>query len=417
MVTIGPLNSPVNLVNIAQQAQQASSALVDMGPRRRADILSHLSLLIDKRKDDILEANTLDLEASREMAVPDLMLDWLRLTPERIQNLVSMLGGLADRPDPLQQFVEASYYTTEAKVYGQRIPLGVIALVYESFPELGAIAAGLCLKAGNSLILKGGAEASHSNQVITTIIQEAVTAQEISPDCIHLLPTDQNDITRELLTLNPHIKLLIPYGRPNLVQRVLKQATVPVMKTAIGNCYLYCSDDATVDTTVNMIVDSHKGEPDAINAIDKLLIHHACSFEKAKEIFQELGHHGYSIKGDEALLKHFEHVEIAQESEWFQPLWNSTILCRRIGSIQEAVTWINTYSSGHANCIATNSYQESRYFIDHITSAMVHVNVSPRFQRYPKGGVISLGMSVADSFCGGPILASDLTVPQRIVYA
>lgn len=388
-----------------------------MGPRRRADILSHLSVLIDKRKDDILEANTLDLEASREMAVPDLMIDWLRLTPERIQNLVCMLSCLANRPDPLQQFVEVSYYTTEAKVYSQRIPLGVIALVYESFPELGAIAAGLCIKAGNALILKGGAEASHSNQVLTNIIQDALTTKDVSPDCIHLLPTDQNDITRELLSLNPHIQLLIPYGRPNLVQRVLKQATVPVLKTAIGNCYLYCSGDASVEMMVHMIVDSHKGEPDAINAIDKILIHYDCSFENVNQLLQTLRTYGYSIKGDETLLQHFEHVDIAQHAEWSQPLWDSRILCQRVESIQEAVNWINTHSSGHSNCIATNSYDESRYFIDHIRSAMVHVNVSPRFQRYPKGGVISLGMSVANSYCGGPILASDLTVPQRIVYA
>ena len=217
-----------------------------LGPKGRADLLSRLSVLVDKRKDDILEANTLDLEASREMAVPDLMLDWLRLTPERIQSLVNILGALAVQPDPLQQFLEDSYYTTDAKVYGQRIPLGVIALVYESFPELGAIAAGLCIKSGNALIIKGGAEASHSNQAITHIIQEVLGDTGIAPECIHLLPTDQNDITRELLTLTPHVQLLIPYGRPNLVQRVIKLATVPVIKTAIGNCYLYCSDTASM---------------------------------------------------------------------------------------------------------------------------------------------------------------------------
>ncbi|MEM9215284.1 MAG: aldehyde dehydrogenase family protein [Cyanobacteria bacterium P01_F01_bin.150] len=411
------MNSSVNLVDIAQQSQRASSVLVDMGPRGRADILSYLSLLIEKHKDDILEANTLDLEASREMAVPDLMLDWLRLTPERIQNLVGMLNCLAERPDPLQQFVETDYYTTEAKVYGQRIPLGVIALMYESFPELGAIAAGLCLKSGNALILKGGAEASQSNQVITTIIQDALAAKDVMSECIHLLPTDQNDVTRELLTLNPHIQLLIPYGRPNLVQRVLKQATVPVLKTAIGNCYLYCAGDADAGLIVNMIVDSNQGEPDAINAIDKVLIHQDFSFDKINYLLQELGHRDYLIKGDIAFLQHFEHLEVAEDSEWSQPLWDPMVLCRRVSSVQDAVAWINSHSNGHANCIATNSYQESRYFIDHITSASIYVNVSPRFQRYPKGGVISLGMSVANSYCGGPILSSNLTVPQRIIYS
>lgn len=373
--------------------------------------------MLDKCKDDILEANTLDLEASREMAVPDLMLDWLRLTPERIQNLVNMVECLAKQPDPLQQFTENSYYTTQSKAYGQRIPLGVIALIYESFPELGAIAAALCIKSGNSLILKGGAEASHSNQIITNIIQDALTAKDILPGAIQLLPTDQSDLTRELLTLTPHIQLLIPYGRPNLVHRVLKQATVPVLETAIGNCYLYCSGDAPIETVLNMVLDSKKGEPDAVNAIDKLLVHYDWSFEKFTQLLQALETHGYVVQGDKALLQHFEHIDAANDDAWTQPLWDAQLLCKRVSSVQDAVQWINMHSSGHANCIATNSYGESRYFIDHLSSSMVYVNVSPRFQRYPKGGVISLGMAVASSYCGGPIVASSLTVPQRVVYA
>ena len=417
MVTIEPLNSPVNLVNVAHQSRQSSFALVNLGPRGRADVLSRLSVLIDKRKDDILEANTLDLEASREMAVPDLMLDWLRLTPERIQNLVNILNALAGQPDPLQQFIDDSYYTTDAKVYGQRIPLGVIALVYESFPELGAIAAGLCIKSGNALIVKGGAEASHSNQAITGIIQEVLVNSGLSSECIHLLPTDQNDITRELLTLNPHIQLLIPYGRPNLVQRVLKQATVPVIRTAIGNCYLYCSGDADVDAVLKMVVDSHQGEPDAINAIDKILFHSTFPEQKNHQLLQALRDSGYLIKGDEAFVAHFDDMAIAPETAWSQPLWDSTILCKWVESINDAVDWINLYSSGHANCIATSSYPESRYFIDHTTSGVVYVNTCPRFQRYPSGGVISLGMSVSNSYCGGPILARHLTAPKRVVYA
>ena len=417
MVTIEPLNSPVNLVNVAQHSRQTSFALVDLGPKGRADILRRLSLLIDQRKDDILEANTLDLEASREMAVPDLMLDWLRLTPERIQNLVTILNALVGQPDPLQQFIEDSYYTTEAKVYGQRIPLGVIALVYESFPELGAIAAGLCIKSGNALIIKGGAEASHSNQTITDIMQEALTEHGVAADCIHLLPTDQNDITRELLTLNPHIQLLIPYGRPNLVQRVMKQATVPVIRTAIGNCYLYCSANASFETVLKMVFDSHQGEPDAINAIDKILLHSDCPVEKIHKLLQTLEASGYLVKGDEAFVENFDDIAIAPSDAWSQPLWDSTILCKGVRNINESVTWINHHSSGHANCIATNSYSESRYFIDHTVSGMVYVNVPPRFQRYPNGGVISLGMSVSNSYCGGPILASHLTAPKRIVYA
>lgn len=386
-----------------------------MGAGRRRGILKHLSSLISERKDDILEANTLDLEASREMAVPDLMLDWLRLTPERIHNLVNILVGLADAADPLQEVLDIHYPILNAHSYGHRVPLGVIALVYESFPELGTITAGLCLKSGNSLILKGGSEASYSNQALTRIIHEALANQAAPLDCIQLLPTDQNDITRDLITLNSHIQLLIPYGRPNLIQRVSKRATVPVLQTSLGNCCLYCAKDASIDTVLHMITDSSQGEPDAVNAIDKLLIHQDYPEHRVIQIIEALREQQYVLKGDQGLADRFS-LEQVEDNDWYQPFLGNVILCKQIDSGKSAVQWINQHCNTHASCIATNSLSESEGFKQQVMCAMVYINVSPRFQRYPSGGAISLGMSVANSPIGGPIMAHHLTSPKRVAY-
>lgn len=415
MVTIDPLNSSVNLATIAQQSKQASLALVEMGAERRSDILKHLSSLVAERKDDILEANTLDLEASREMAVPDLMLDWLRLTPERIQNLVNILRGLADAPDPLQELLDGHYPILNAHSYGHRMPLGVIALVYESFPEFGTITAGLCLKSGNALILKGGSEASYSNQALTRIIHEVLANRAAPVDCIHLLPTDQNDITRDLITLTPHIQLLIPYGRPNLIQRVIKRATVPVLPTSIGNCCLYCAKDAPIDMVLHMITDSSKGEPDAVNAIDKVLIHQDYPEHRVIQLVETLREQNYTILGDQGLSERFG-LDQADLNDWSQSFVGNVVLCKYIESGQDAIQWINQYSATHASCIATHSLSESTLFRQQIMCATVYINVSPRFHRYPSGGAISLGMSVANSQGGGPIMAHHLTAPKRIAY-
>ena len=378
-------------------------------------MLRELSALMAERKDDILESNTLDLEASREMAVPELLLDWLRLTPERVHAVVQLLQRLANAPDPLTQAAEERYLGHRAQSYGLRVPLGVVALIYESFPELGAIAAGLCLKSGNGLILKGGTEASQSNQMMVGIMQEALKRVEGDPYCVQLLPTDQADLTRELCTLTPHIQLLIPYGRPNLVHQITKQATVPTIKTAIGNCYLYCSPNASVDTVSHMIIDSHVGSPDAVNAIEKVMLHRDCSLDMLTQLLERLKAHHYCLKGNQSLIALFPEFLVAEPEEWSQPfLKKPTVLFQHVDSLETAIDWMNQYSSGHANCIATESYRESRQFIKGVTSATVYVNISPRFKRYSDGGDIALGIANKPRYRQGPIVANCLTSPKYI---
>jgi glutamate-5-semialdehyde dehydrogenase len=371
------------------------------------------------RQNDILEANTLDLEASREMAVPDLMLEWLKLTPERLQTAGQILQRLAELTDPIQQVLNTpSYQVDQCQTYCQLMPLGVITLIYESLPELGAIAAGLCLRAGNSLILRGSTESSYSNQLIAETLQAAIEDAGLPIACLQLLPSDQGDLIRELVTLDRYINLVIPYGRANLVQQVIRQATAPVLRTAIGNCYLYWSPSGSLDLARLMILDSHQTEPDAVNAVEKVLIHRHHGTTALTLLWNSLLEKGFQLRGEPELVAKFPDLftEVSNPVEWNRAYLNKTIAFKIVDSLETAIDWINHHSSGHADCLATESYQESRQFATSINSAVVYINASPRFYRNPKrGNPIALGMSNQKGHRRGLISLETLTTLKYIV--
>ena len=405
-------------VNTYRSHQSSLELAAKKGPQR-SHALQLMAEALLKRQDDILEANTLDLEASREMAVPDLILDWLKLTPERLQIVERALHRLSETSDPIQQVLNIpSYQVDQCQTYCQLMPLGVIALIYEALPELGAIAAGLCIRTGNSLILRGSPEASHSNQAIASILQSAIEDAGLPVDCVQLLPPEQGDLIRELVTQDQYINLVIPYGRPRLVQQVMRQATAPVLQTAIGNCYLYWSPTGSLDIARWMILDSHKSEPEPVNAIEKVLVSRHHSPTSLAMLWHGLKEQGFELRGDETLVAEFPEIftSVVRQAEWGQPYLNGAIAFKSVEGLETAITWINQYSSGHADCLTTESYQESRQFALGVNSAMTYINATPRFYRSPKrGSAVALGMSNQKGHRRGLISLETLTTVKHIV--
>jgi glutamate-5-semialdehyde dehydrogenase len=403
----------------AYRSYQASLELAAMRGTDRTRALLIMAEALKERQDDILEANTLDLETSREMAIPDLVLDWLKLTPERLQTAGQILQRLAELSDPIQQILNIpSYQVEQCQTYCQLTPLGVIAFIFEAFPELGAIAAGLCIRAANSLILRGGVEASHTNQVIAETLKLAIEDAGLTSDCIQLLQPDHADQVRELVVQDQFINLVIPYGRSSLVQQVVRQATAPVLKTAIGNCYLYWSPSGNLEIARWMILDSHLSIPDPVNAIEKVLIHRRHASSSLMLLWTSLKEKGFTLKGDKILAAEFPEIFAleASEPEWDQAYLNRTIAFKAVDSLEEAIAWINRHSNGHVDCLATESYQESRQFSLEIGSAMTYINASPRFYRNPKrGNPIALGMSNQKGQRRGLISLETLTTLRYIV--
>ncbi|MEM8719909.1 MAG: glutamate-5-semialdehyde dehydrogenase [Cyanobacteria bacterium P01_G01_bin.39] len=410
-------SSSDQMLTIVRDSHKAAIKLAQVsGAKRRLGVLA-LAEAMESSFDEILEANTLDLELSREMAISEPIADWLKLTPERLEMTVSILKQLSNLADPGRRLINAPYQLEPSQTYCQFIPLGTIALIYEAFPELAAIAAGMCLKTGNSLITRGCSAASNSNQTIAAILQNALKGIDLPANSLAHISPDLGISVQELVTQDRYLNLVIPYGRPSLVQQVAEKATATVLKTTIGNCYLYLSLSGNLELTRQMITDSHDSEPDAVNAIEKVLVNQNVKLSTLRSLFNSLKKEGFSLHGDEILTEQFpEFLQPVKPEAWSRSYLSKTVAFRYVESLSQAVFWINRYSSGHADCIVTESYQESRQFVQGIDSALVYINTSPKFARNPEGsGNVFLGMSNQKGYRQGLISIETFTTIKQVV--
>ena len=412
-------NNPHTISLIAQQAHNAFLELNSIKGIESSEAVLQMANKLNECMDDILQANTLDLEISREMAVPDLILEWLKLTPQRLKATVEILEALAELPDPFQKVINSPYQVTYCQNYSQLMPLGTIAFVYEALPELAIIAAGLAIKTGNSIILRGSTEASNTNTIIAQALQVALEEVNFPAHCLQFLPSEQGYSIEDLVTQDQYISLIIPYGRPSLIQQVTQIATAPVLKSAIGNCYLYWSLSSDFDLVRNVITDSYNTIPEPVNAIEKVLISSQQKPNSIVRLFNHLQEQDFTLSGDEDLVNEFDEylTLIPSDSQlWGQPFLNKNIAFRLVDNLDEAITLINKYSSGHANCLITDSYQEGRIFGMETDSALVYINSSPRFYRYlPGSNSVFLGISNQKGHRRGLISVETFTTVKQIV--
>ena len=400
-MTLSLFDLSAALKTVQQSAEQLSA------DEQCSKTLMAMGEAISQRQDDILEANTLDLEISRDMAVPELVVDWLKLTPERVQKAANILHRLA------------AIGTAEPRIIANGTnpiyrPVGIVGFIYEAFPDLAAIAAGLCIRTGNALVLRGGSEASRTNQIIASILQGALTDVGLSADLV--FPVESTDVSRLEMAQCADIDLLIAHGRPSLVEQVVESASIPVIPSRMGNCYLYWCASGSVDQVYQMIVSSHTGTPDAVNRIEKVLLHEAHSNNTLTRLWNRLQENGFTLKADSALTQ--KHTLAAAEPlDWGSAYLKQTVAFRQVKNTTEAINWINNHSSGHADSIATADYRESRLFTAGCRSASLYVNASSQFIRNAKyTNDIALGISDRKGMSGGLIGMGVLREHQRIFY-
>jgi glutamate-5-semialdehyde dehydrogenase len=396
--------SPEDLTGFVYKSHVAALQLAQIFTRERDQLLLELADAVKKHKNLILEANTLDLEASRDMAVPELVLEWLKLTPDRLNQAIECLKQLANLPDPLTLQVGINGY--------QRVPLGVVAFVYEGFPQLGLIAAGMCLKVGNTIILKGGNEVTNTQEAIAVITRDVLIARGFPEACMTCVP--KGVMLKELIVQEKYLRLVIPYGRPSFVQQVSKQATVSALPISMGNCYLYLSASGNLDFAKEIILNSRKGDPDAVNAIEKVIVHQSWLDRGLGDWISSLKKQGLVVRGCPATVAYFRdlleksypendqesiyHQVIEAETIWNHAYLDETIAIKIVNDTEEAIAWINQYSSGHADVLLTDSLSERDRFVSCINSSTIFVNTHSRFSRCAKSGdssnaKIALGMS------------------------
>ncbi len=417
------ISAPQDLTDFVFRSHNAALQLAQVPAQQKNKTLLDLAEALKQERDRILEANTLDLEASREMSVPELVLEWLKLTPERLQNAIDCLKQLAVMPDPLSDRYDRERH--------RRVPLGSIAFVYEAFPQLSIIAAGMCLKAGNSSILKGGSEGSNSNATIASIITDVIKHSSLPDASVMAAPLGST--MKDLLTQEKYLRLVIPYGRPSFVSQIAKQGTVSVLPTAMGNCYLYLSPTANLEQASKIIKASRSGDPDPVNAIEKVVVHHVWLERGLIDWINGLQQQGLKVRGCESISAYCRnrhgslHREVDEETVWGQAYLDHTIAIKLSHTINDSIDWINQYSSGHADVILTDSLAESQKFAAEVNSSIVFINSPSRFTHIgmtsDKIGItqVVLGMSSIKtrgaSRRTGAINLTTLTTTKQIIVS
>ncbi|MDA0866723.1 MAG: aldehyde dehydrogenase family protein [Cyanobacteria bacterium] len=373
--------------------------------------LHHLAEALDNAQDDILEANTLDLEACLDMAVPERVIDWLKLNPERLCVATASLRHLAHLGA-----IQHPGASPIAPIPGKQWePLGVVALMYEALPELAIFAAGMCLLTGNSLILKGGNEASQTNQAIAHILHGVIERSPLPESIIQVISTSEGEPTRRWLMQSTAIDLIIPYGRASLVQQIQREALSPVLSTHIGNCFLYWAPSGDEHIAAQMIIASHQGAPDPVNSIETVLVDAQISTPSLLELLRSLREARFTCHQDGSIDAE-GYLESVDPQGWSPGKTPKTIHFRQVPDLKIAVTTINQQSSGHGDCLVTESYGDSRYFTRMVQSATIYVNASPRFSRSPaQASQIALGMSAQRGLYGGRVGLHSLLAAKTVI--
>ncbi len=409
--------SPQNIREMGLRARAAARVLAAAPARAKVQFLQNMArLLMDHRK-DILTVNEKDLEEARKLDLDKPRLDRLTLTPAIVQDMHQACLEIAAMPDPIGALDKQWQRPNGILVGRMRVPLGVIAMIYEARPNVTVDAAILCLKAGNAVILRGGREAINSNRYLAGLLQQALCEAELPADAAQLVQTADHSVVTELCRLDSCIDVIIPRGGEGLVRAVTEAATMPVLKHYKGICHCYIDRSADTDMAVNIVYNGKVQRPGVCNALECLLVHKDRAADILPAVAAKLGDAGVVFHADEYSLPLLGDKAVAMSDKDMGMEFHDLILAvKTVDNMDAAIDYINTWNSNHTDVIVTNDYDNARVFIRRVDASMVGVNVSTRFN---DGGQLGLGAEIGIStsklHAYGPMGVMELTTTKFVV--
>ena len=398
------------------KAKVAAAALATAGEKKN-QALEAIANALRTQSERILAANRVDLENGRQNGLSQALLDRLMLNEARINGIAQGVLEVAAFPDPIGTVISGGIRPNGMKITKVRVPMGVIGIIFEARPNVTADAAVLCLKSGNAVILRGGKEAINSNKCIADIMREAVASVGLDENCIQLIEDTSRASSTELMGLTDYLDVLIPRGGKGLIRAVVENARVPVIETGAGNCHTYVDEFADIDMAANIIFNAKTSRPSVCNAIETILVHSAVAEKALPAIKARLDEKNVELRGCERTRKILgDCVVPATESDWETEYGDYILAVKVVDSFDEAAAHISKYSSGHSECIITESYKNAQRFTQVIDCAAVYVNASTRFT---DGGVFGLGAEIGIStqklHARGPMGLNELTSMKFII--
>jgi len=375
-----------------------------------------MAVALEADAEPILAANSQDIEAARAKGIGSAMLDRLALNPQRLAGVAQALREVAALPDPVGEITQEYQRPNGLCVQKIRLPLGVIAMIYEARPNVTADAAALCIKAGNGVVLRGGSEAIHSNTAIAASLRRALAEHGIDPAALTLIEDLRRETMLELLQLNDLIDLAIPRGGEGLIRFVAEHARVPVIKHYKGVCHLYVDDSADISQAINLLVDGKVSRPAACNALETLLVHADIAKQFLPQAADALAAYQVALRGDERARQYLPAIKAATEDDYAAEYLDLILAVRVVDDLDQAIAHIQHYTSDHTEVIATTNPQHAEKFVQALRSAVVMVNASSRFS---DGGELGLGAEIGISttrlHAYGPMGLQALTVERFVV--
>lgn len=401
----------------AQAAKQAAAKLAVTSTAVKNAALLAMAAALEAQQSEILAANERDMTAAAAKGMKSSMLDRLKLTAERISGMADGLRQVAGLADPVGNVIDGKTLPNGLHITKIRVPLGVIGIIYEARPNVTADAAGLCLKSGNAVILKGGSEAMESNKTVAAILAQAAEGAGIPAGSIQFIDTSDRQAVQDLIHMNGLVDVVIPRGGAGLIQAVVRNASVPVIETGAGVCHTYVDKDADVEMAMKIAFNAKVQRPSVCNAMETLLVHKDIADKFLPMMLMMYNSSAVEIRGDEAVQEYSGQVHAATEEDWSTEYGDLRLSVKIVDSIEEAMAHIAKYGTGHSECIVTNNYQAAQLFQYTVDAAAVYVNASTRFTDGNEFGFgAEIGISTQKLHARGPMGLKELTTTKYIIY-
>lgn len=406
----------IDLIDMGKKAQSASFDLGQLGTNEKNNALLKMADALINNTDNIISENKKDIENAKNNGIAKAMIDRLMLDKDRIAGMADGLRQVVALPDPIGKIDRGWTTATGLDIVQERVPLGVIGMIYEARPNVTVDAAGLCFKAGNAVILRGGKEAINSNIVLADTLRSALREIGITENAVQLVSDTSHEIANEMMQLTDYIDVLIPRGSGKFIKMVVNKAKVPIIETGAGNCHIYVDKDADLDKALPIIINAKVQRPSVCNAAEKVILHKDIAEKFLPKLYQALKDNNVEVRGDDQAVKIVPDIIPTTEDDWYTEYNDYIIAIKIVDNLDEAIKHINKYNTKHSESIITENYAASRKFMKQIDAAVVYVNASTRFTDGNEFGFgAEIGISTQKLHARGPMGANELTTTKYLV--
>ncbi len=401
---------------ICQRAKAAAFEMGKLSAEAKNNALCRMANALEANAEKILAANRVDVEAAKAKGLKASLLDRLALDQKKIQNMAKELREVSALPDPIGTILSTWTRPNGLIISQVRVPMGVVGVIYESRPNVTSDSAGICIKSGNAVILRGGSDALNSNVTIGEVLRGALSGTNVPVDAIQIVNSPDRKAAEELMGMRQYIDVLVPRGGADLIKTVVEKSRIPVIETGTGNCHIYVEEDADLEKATPIMINAKVQRPGVCNAAEKLIVHKAIAAQYLPVIIAELRKNGVEIRGDEATRQIVPDVKAATEQDWYTEYLDLIIGVKVVNNLDEAIAHINKYGTHHSDSIITCDFSKAQRFLKEVDSAAVYWNASTRFTDGNQFGLGSeIGISNQKLHVRGPMSVQHLTTTKYVV--